>query len=159
MLFPKVLKKIQWSCPRLLLKLPGPSLPHCAPVTPPFKLPNALRTLLPQRFFHSLAPVVKTVLQFHPFPFCLISFAFNLRMFYWSIVDFQCFSLRYIAKWISYTHTHSIHSLILFLSSHYRVLSRVLCATVGPYYFIYGSVYVSTPVFPFIPHPLTPWLP
>ena len=55
-------------------------------------------------------------------------FIFNLfflkHIFYWSIVDFQCF--RCTAKWFSYTYTHILFLKLFSTIGYYKILTIVL---------------------------------
>ena len=83
------------------------------------------------------------------------SFLFN---FYWNTVDLQCcVSFRCTAKWISYTYTY-IHSFLdsfpIEAITEYWVEFPVLySSSLLVTYFIYSSMYMSIPIFQFIPLP------
>ena len=88
---------------------------------------------------------------------------FSFFNFYWSIVDLQCcVSFRCTAKWVTYTNTY-IHSFLdsfpISVITEYWVEFPVLYSrSLEVTYFIYTSVYMSIPIFQFIPSPyLTPW--
>ena len=75
-------------------------------------------------------------------------FFLPLKNFYWGIVDLQCVSFKYTVNWISYTYTlGSSFSYRLLQSTQFPVLYRSLLVI----YFILSGVYVSIPIFQFIP--------
>jgi len=75
-------------------------------------------------------------------------FFLPLKNFYWGIVDLQCVSFKYTVNWISYTYTlGSSYSYRLLQSTQFPVLYRSLLVI----YFILSGVYVSIPIFQFIP--------
>ena len=77
-----------------------------------------------------------------------ISMFLPLKKFYWGIVDLQCVSFKYTVNWISYTYTlGSSFSYRLLQSTQFPVLYRSLLVI----YFILSGVYVSIPIFQFIP--------
>ena len=75
-------------------------------------------------------------------------FFLPLKNFYWGIADLQCVSFKYTVNWISYTYTlGSSFSYRLLQSTQFPVLYRSLLVI----YFILSGVYVSIPIFQFIP--------
>ena len=56
---------------------------------------------------------------------CILYFNF---LFYWSIIDVQCVSLWYTAKWFIYVCIHIFCFIFFFIVAYYKIL----CYTVGP---------------------------
>ena len=59
----------------------------------------------------------------------LSKFFFLICVFYWSIVDLQCF--RCTAGWFNYTYTHILFFRLLSIIGHYKVLAVVLCLPIS----------------------------
>ena len=61
----------------------------------------------------------------------MFSFCYNFRnifILYWTLVDLQCVSFRYTAKWFSYTYIYISFFKVFFHLGYYRILMRVPCA-------------------------------
>ena len=69
---------------------------------------------------------------------------FSSLIFYWSMVDLQCF--RCTARWFSYTCTHILFLKSLSIIGYYKILTIVPLATV-----IFSNVNVSMLLSQFIP--------
>ena len=86
----------------------------------------------------------------------VIYFILFFKNFYWSIVDLQCcVRFRCTAKWICYTYIHSFLDFfpIYAITEYWIEFALLSSRSLLVICFIYSSVYMSIPIFQFIPLP------
>ena len=71
--------------------------------------------------------------------FYIYTYFFLFFIFYWSVVDLQCF--RYTARWFSYTNTHILLLKLFSIIGYYKLLTIVPYAIQKTFVVCYVSIF------------------